>query len=219
MNMWHYSLLACLLLSSCSSNSPTKPTTTIRPFPTAGKTTEPTAKINPVPTAGVEQQLQELWNRLDKGTPPANKLPISWKPAYSVLFPGEWPPSATTTWVRYAYAQGMDMDLRDGVRVAAPWAKLEFRGNSDNVTIVPLSAKLEPVTIQGVQPIDAATQAILAKGDAVSTFSLQLTALPQPKNPQLVEMRTFYRTWLKYNGAFVNLIRSNHSKFLEWLND
>ncbi len=203
MKMWRYTLLACLLMSGCSFN------------PSAG----PAATISPIPTAEAEQQLQGLWNRLDKGAPPVNKLPIAWRPAYSVLFPGEWPPTPTTTWIRYAYAQGMDMDLHDAVRVAAPWAKLELRGNSATVTIVPLSAKLEPATIQGVQPIDAATQAMLAKGDAVSDYCLQLTTLPQPNSAQSADMRTFYRTWLKYNGALVDLIRAKHAKFLAWLND
>jgi hypothetical protein len=113
----------------------------------------------------------------------------------------------------------MDMDLRDGVRVAAPWAKLELRGSGATATIVPLSASLEPVTVQGVVPIDAATQAVLAKGDEVSAYCLQLTALPQPNSPPATAMRAFYRTWLKYNGALVELIRPNHEKFLTWLNE
>ncbi len=203
MKIWRYPLLACLLLSGCSFT------------PTA----MPTATIGPVPTAEVEQRLQELWGRLDKGSPPANKLPIAWEPAYSVLFPTEWPPTPATTWVRYAYAQGMEMDLNDAVRVAAPWARLEVPSHSAMVTIVPLSAQLKPVTIQGVKPIDTATQAVLAKGGAVSAYCLQLTALPQPNSAQAADMRTFYRTWLKYNGALVDLIRPNHAKFLAWLND
>jgi hypothetical protein len=219
MKMLRFSLLAYLLLNSCSFTSSGKPTATNSPVPTAGKPTEPMAKISPVPTAGVEQQLQDLWNRLDKGAAPTNQMPISWRPAYSVLFPSEWSSTANTTWVRYAYAQGMDIDLRDGVRISAPWARLEFRGNADTVTIVLLSAKLEPMTTQGVQPIDAATQAILAKGDTVSAYCLQLTALPQSNNPQTIEMRTFYRTWLKYNGAFAALVRANHAQFLAWVNE
>ncbi len=177
----------------------------------------PAATISPVPTAEVDQQLKAVWDRLDRGTPPANKLPISWTQAYSVLFPNEWPPTANTIWIRYAYAQGMDMDLHDAVRVAAPWARLELRGNSSTVTIVPLNTKLEPVDTQGVQPIDEKTQVILAKESDVSAYCLQLTALPT--GPETAEMRTFYQTWLKYNGALVDLIRSNHEKFLAWLNE
>ncbi len=203
MKMWFYALLTGLLVSGCSF----------------GPSSGPTATVSPVPTAGVEQQLQGLWDRLDKGSPPTNKLPIAWSPAYSAPFPTEWPPSAATIWVRYAYAQGMDMDLHDAVRVAAPWARLEMRGSQAAVTIIPLSARLEPVSVQGVQPIDAATRAVLAKENDVSAYCLQLTALPEPNSAPAAEMRSFYRTWLKYNGALVNLIRPNHAGFLAWVNE
>ncbi len=203
MKMWCYALLTGLLVSGCSS----------------GPSSGPMSTVSPVPTAGVEQQLQRLWDRLDKGSPPSDKLPIVWSPAYSAPFPIEWPPSAATIWVRYAYAQGMDMDLHDAARVAAPWAKLEMRSSQASVTIVPLSGRLEPVSVQGVQPIDAATRAVLAKENDVSAYCLQLTALPEPKSPPAAEMRSFYRTWLKYNGALVELIRPNHEKFLAWLNE
>ncbi len=203
MGMWRYALLTCLLSSSCSFN------------PSVGAE----ATIVPIPTAGVEQQLQGLWDRLDKGSPPANKPPIAWSPAYSPLFPADWPPTSATIWVRYAYAQGTDMDLHDGVLVAAPWARLEMRGSQASVTIVPFSASLKSMTIQGVAPIDAATQAVLAKGNDVSAYCLQLTALPQPNVPAAADMRAFYRTWLKYNGALGELIRPNHEKFLAWLDE
>ncbi len=42
--------------------------------------------------------------------------------------------------------------------------------------------------------------------------------LAPANDPPLAEMQTFYQTWLKYNGAFVGLIRSNHAQFLGWVN-
>lgn len=151
MKTWSFTFLVCLLASSCSFNASAGP-----------------AAASPVPTAKVEEQLQGLWDKLDQGTPPANKLPTSWSPAYSVLFPTEWPPTPNTLWIRYAYAQGMDVNLHDGVYVSAPWARVELRGNSTIASIVPLSTRLEPVTTQGVVPIDAETQAMLAKEAEVS---------------------------------------------------
>jgi hypothetical protein len=188
--------------------------------PTAKAGSATAATISPVPTTDVDQHLQTLWKQLDQGTPPANKMPIYWQQADSVLFPSEWPPTANTIWVRYLYAQGVDMEnLADAVRISPPWARVELRGNATTVTIVPLNTRLEPVTTQGMQPIDEATQAVLAKEDAVSVYCLALTALPQSKNPEVSEMRAFYQTWLKYNGALVDLIRSNHEKFLNWINE
>jgi hypothetical protein len=73
------------------------------------------------------------------------------------------------------------------------------------------------VDTQGVQPIDEATQAVLAKEETVSAYCLQLMALPT--GPEVAELRAFYQTWLKYNGALVDLIRSNHEKFLAWVNE
>jgi hypothetical protein len=204
MKIWFFSLPICLLVIACGFN----------PFARSAG-----AAISPVPTTEVAKQFQGLWARLDKGVPPANKLPISWNPSYSVLFPSEWPPTPTTTWVRYAYAQGMDMDLHDGVRVTGPWARLELHGSQSTASIVPLSGTLEAVTIQGVQPIDSATQAVLAGGDDVSAYCLRLTALPQANNPSTDDMRIYYHTWFKYNGAFVDLIRKDHEKFLAWVNE
>lgn len=203
MKMWRYVLLACLIMTSCTSNA----------------STGPAATVSPMPTAQVEQQLQGLWDKLDRGPAPADQLPIAWSPAYSVLFPTEWPPTPATVWVRYAYAQGMDLNLHDGVRVATPWARLELRGGQNTVTLTPLGAKLEPVSVQGVTPLDEAAQAVLVKGDEVSAYCLQLTALPPSNNPQTNAMRAFYQTWLQYNGALVELIRPNHEKFLAWVNE
>jgi hypothetical protein len=203
MKIWQYPLIVCLFVSGCSFN----------PFD------RPAAATGPVPTAEVEQQLQGLWNRLDKGSPPANKLPVAWSPTYSVLFPSEWPPTPNMIWIRYAYAQGIDMELVDGMRVAAPWARLEQRGSLDTVTIIPLSTHLEPMTVQGSGPIDARTQGVLTRGGVISAACLKLTALPQPNDPATLEMRAYYRTWMQYNGGLVAFIRKNHEKFLAWVNE
>lgn len=201
--MWRYVLVVCLLVSGCI-------------FDHAAVTSP---AVGQSPTPNIDQQLQVLWDHLDKGSSTANKRSLVWSPAYSPLFPAEWPPTSNTAWVRYAYAQAVDMDLRDAVRIAAPWAKVEMRGNPGTAAIVSLRDRLEPMTTQGVQPIGSATQAILAKMSDVSAYCLQLTALPNPNSQPATEMRAFYRTWLKYNGAFVSLIQPNHQKFLAWLNE
>src|SRR5512143_54449 len=96
MKLWRYILLACLLLSGCSFNPSASPATTSNQVPTAKAGNATAATIGPVPTAEADQQLQALWKQLDQGAPPANKPPISWKQAYSILFPSEWPPTQTT---------------------------------------------------------------------------------------------------------------------------
>ena len=243
MKAWHTSiLLLCLIVIGCSSNSPAPAIEKSVPISSGQSATSPSISDNPVsssPTATItsasvpsvqpttapnnsvsaadwELQLQSLWDKLDKG---ASKPTLSWKLSYSVAFPNDWSPTSNTIWTRYAYAQGMDLDLRDAVRIASPWAKLELRGNSATVNIASLSTKLDAVTVQGVSPIDATTRAILAKEKSVTDYALQLTSLPLKTDAQATEMRTFYKTWLKYNGALVDLIKSKHIAFLNWVNE
>jgi hypothetical protein len=78
-----------------------------------------------------------------------------------------------------------------------------------------LSAALESVGIQGVLPLDAASSAALKKGPQVQTQLLQLTALPGETTA--AEVREYYRTWIKFNGAFVKQVRADHAGFFDWI--
>jgi hypothetical protein len=139
------------------------------------------------------------------------------QPAYSPLFPTEWPPTPTTQWLRYAYAQGQDVSLADGVHVAKPWAQVEMSGDSATAVIIPLSIKLEPFAIQGVSPLEAESLAVLKQEDQVSTYALSLKDLPEPITDEITAMRAFYQTWLNYNGTIASEIKPNHTAFFEWL--
>jgi hypothetical protein len=44
---------------------------------------------------------------------------------------------------------------------------------------------------------------------------LQLTALPDGK--MVAELREYYRTWIKLNGAFAAQIHSEHADFFDWI--
>ena len=79
-----------------------------------------------------------------------------------------------------------------------------------------LSTALESASIQGVTPLDANSKAALDTGAAVSARCLKLTALPDEQTA--VELRTYYRTWIKFNGAFAAFIRPGHAAFLDWIN-
>src|SRR5512143_706377 len=73
----------------------------------------------------VQSHLDATWKELDKGTA------ILWSPVYSPFFPAEWPPARNTLWVQYAYAQGPEPGLVDGVRIASAWVKVERRHGDD----------------------------------------------------------------------------------------
>lgn len=169
-----------------------------------------------VPLTELPAHLETMWTKLDKGPAPKDGPPIMWQPAYSPLFPTAWPPQANTVWVRYAYGQGQDMSLSDGMRIAKPWARIEFQG-SDSAGVIPLPQKLEPFEVQGVSPLDADTQALLQKGEEVSTYCLSLKEAPAPDSPDTILMRRFYQSWLEYNGAIAAALKPDHPAFFKWL--
>jgi hypothetical protein len=170
-----------------------------------------------VPLTELSSRLETLWNTLDQDEAPTDNLPIIWQPAYSPLFPTEWPPTPTTAWVRYAYAHGQDIALADGVRVAKPWARAELRDGSSTAALVPLSPKLEPFEVQGVSPIDAETLALFDKAEQVSAYCLTLQTLPDLNTGEAATMRTFYQVWLNYNGVIAGIIKPSHAAFFEWI--
>jgi hypothetical protein len=187
------------------------------PNPVAVSESAPIPSSTPVLLTELPAHLETMWTKLDQGQAPKDGPPsIMWQPAYSPLFPTAWPPEANTVWVRYAYGQGQDMSLNDGVRIAKPWAHIEFRGDG-SVGVIPLTQQLEPFEVQGVSPLNADTQALLQKGEQVSTYCLSLKGAPAPDSPDAVTMRRFYQSWLKYNGAIAAEIKPDHSTFFEWV--
>ena len=164
-------------------------------------------------------QIDALWRTVDKGATAKDKPPIAWSPRTTPAFPTSWPPTSATTWVRYVYAAGRDLGggLADGERVARPWARVELRPGAATAAIVPLSARLEPLDIQGVRPIDGATLAILRTEEQVTAAGRRLTALPDPAAAETAELRAFYRAWLSLNGVIASAIRPDHGAFLAWV--
>ena len=140
-----------------------------------------------------------------------------WSPVYSPFFPAEWPPARSTLWVQYAYAQGPEPGLIDAVRIASAWAKVERRRADDTANVVTLRMKLEVASTQGVSPLRPESLAILSKREAVTAYALQLSAAPDESTPAGGDMRTFYREWLRTNGAFAETIKPAHAAFFAWL--
>lgn len=205
-NRIFWTLLAGWGLIGCSFNPFAASESVLMPPPTS------------VPLTELPMHLETMWDQLDQGQAPKDSLPILWQPAYSPLFPTAWPPAPNTVWVRYAYAQGQDVSIADGVRIARPWARIEFRGDNSASVIIPLTHKVEPFEVQGVSPLDAETQALLQKSEQISTYCLGLKEAPSPDAPNTVTMRRFYQSWLKYNGAIAAAIKLDHPAFFEWVN-
>jgi hypothetical protein len=216
-------VVAASLLVGCAAPSAT-PAAVSPTSPTAA----PTAPAAPIATAApgqqvsmadLQPQLNALWRGVDKGAQPKDRPGIAWSMRTTPAFPTAWPPTATTIWVRYAYAAGRDLGggLADGERVARPWARVELRPGAATAAIVPLSARLEPLAIQGVRPIDAATAARLRQEEQITAACLRLTGPPDPAAAETADLRAFYRAWLGFNGVIADAIRADHGAFLDWI--
>jgi len=157
------------------------------------------------------QRLETLWRSLDTSAPPF------WSSATTPPFPGQWPPTPTTTWVRYAYAYGLDPQLADAAKIARPWARLELAAGPDRARVVLLSRKLEGIGTQGVAPLDAASLKVLDTQDVVAARCLQLGGTPPAGHAETAELVAFYRTWLRFNGVIAEAIAPSHAAFLGWV--
>ncbi len=166
----------------------------------------------------LEARLRTLWaglERSDKPTGPALP-PVAWSPAYTPLFPGAWPPAAGMTWVRYAYAHGQDLQLRDGVRVAGPWAKVMFGAET---TVVALAGRLDVIGTQGVRPLRPEELRLRQSGGDVEAHARALKSPPDLARAEIRQLRAYYRAWLADNGVIADRLRPWHTEFLAWLAD
>ncbi|MFN8595511.1 MAG: hypothetical protein U0559_04920 [Anaerolineae bacterium] len=147
---------------------------------------------------------------------PPSGMPTMWTTLQSPLFPDEWPPTSSTTWVRYTFAYGNNpTQLADGAYVTQPLTRTIVQRDGANGEASTLSTELESAGIQGVKPLDAASSAALGKGAQVQVKCLQLQSTPD--DATAAELREYYRVWVNLNGAFVKFIRANHAAFFEWV--
>jgi hypothetical protein len=172
----------------------------------------PLPTLAPVALSALEPPLNALWNALDKGD-----KKIIWQPAHSPFFPSEWPPTPTTTWVRYAFAYGLDPDIGGGQRVAPPWAFVEVRAGGEMASIAQQRLRLEAFDVQGTVSLSREALAALNKGEQVVVYSLSLSAVPAASSSEGADMRAFYRAWFAGNGAIAALIKPAHAGFVAWV--
>ncbi|MBL8056081.1 MAG: hypothetical protein JNK29_05250 [Anaerolineales bacterium] len=165
--------------------------------------------------AELDAALKQLWETL--AWPPAaagaGGPPVAWRAAYTPLLPADWPPGAATAWVRYGFAYGQEVSLRDGARVARPWVRVEIQG--DQARLTALRTALEPCAVQGVRPLRAAELARLQAGAEAEGYARGLRGLPQP--PGTDQFRAYYRLWAALNGAVVPALPPEHTPFFQWL--
>jgi hypothetical protein len=164
-----------------------------------------------IPLGELEAEIEAEWLKLDSdGT-------ILWSPASTPWLPTEWPADDDTVWVRYAYAQGMDPQLADAVRVALPWARAEARPREDMVNLLTMHTGLEEAGIQGVFPLPGDEMvSAAAEGTDLPPFLWQ-EGMPESGSEAEAKMRMAYRLWIRYNRVIADQVKDAHEAFLRWV--
>jgi hypothetical protein len=166
--------------------------------------------------ADARQQLNALWDALDKPAAKTGEPAILWDIAIAPPLPTTWPPKPGMDWVRYAYGHGRDIRLADGLRVARPWATITHHADG-TATLIQLATALEDGGVQGFGPVGQQEQALLQTGESAQAAALALIELPAVGSPQAQLIKSYYQLWMRFNGAIAELLRANHEPFFAWL--
>jgi hypothetical protein len=132
---------------------------------------------------------------------------VWWDPRVAPPLPSEWPMTPKGTLVRWVYAAGRDMNLSDGERVAAPWARIDLSAEGAR-NLTTLSSALEPFDTQGVRPVSKAEVEVLGQL-AEAEASLR-------KN-DLDAVKAGYCAWRSMNGTIAQRIEPKHAAFFKAL--
>lgn len=162
--------------------------------------------------------LGRLWEAVEAELP-GGAPPFLWKTTRTPALPLEWPPDGDTVWVRYEAAYGFDpTTISDGVRVAAPFARLVLDREGGIARVEAMPGPPRELGVQGVVPTKRPSGAI--DGDweeAVVARAAALDRLPEEGSRQAGELRAFVGAWVYRNGVLANAVRAEHEPFLVWV--
>lgn len=151
---------------------------------------------NPMPFDDV---LKPAW----KAMPTSAKPGLFWDYRVAPPLPSEWPMTPKSTLVRWVYGAGRDLDLRDGERIAAPWARIDV-GVDGVPTLTTLSKRLDVIDTQGVRPV--------SKADAEAVRRVYEADDALRKN-DLAQVRAGYCLWRSWNGVIARQLEAKHAAF------
>jgi hypothetical protein len=159
------------------------------------------------------------WSELSvPASPPGERPGVSWSWRLSPPFPSEWPPREESRIVYYAFAEGFDLSVMDGVRVGAPWLRLEVpvSGHAPPV-LIPMRGSVEELGIQGVRPLSAAEVAESGGSESIGTLLGSLMARPGEPGDARVRLSACYGFWTRNNGVIAQAIAPLYRDFFDWL--
>ncbi|MER2563762.1 MAG: hypothetical protein ABTQ32_23735 [Myxococcaceae bacterium] len=151
-----------------------------------------------------EALIEPAWKQVAPKPAAAPKHPgVMWSYRLTPPMPSEWPMTPKSTLVRWVFAAGMDVGLRDGERVAAPWGRVDVSADG-TATFTAVSKSLEGNDIQGVRPITKA-EADVVRQVFETSEALRAGDLAAVKEP--------WCRWLRYNGVIAAKLKPKHEAF------
>lgn len=163
--------------------------------------------------------LDARWSKLSvPKSPPSDRPGVSWSWRLSPPFPSEWPPRKESRFIYYAFAEGFDLNIMDGVRIGALWAKLEVPVSGDTPPVLTsLLDAVKELGVQGVRPLSAEEMAKSGGSEPIESALGDLMAHPDQACDTRERISAYYCFWSRNNGVISEAIRPRHEKFFDWL--
>lgn len=164
------------------------------------------AAMSSAPTPTTEPHVAQLDALFAETKQPADNSPppgVLWKWRLTPPFPVAWPLTASTPLRQYAFGAGMDLMLRDGERIAKPWATVDAVGAKKTVKRV--ADALAPLGTQGVRPL---------KAEEVKALQTLDGAAATLRKGDLAAVKDGYCLWLRVNGVVGAVVAKEHAAFV-----
>jgi len=164
--------------------------------------------LSSAPMADAPPYAAELDALFAATTQPSDNSPppgVLWRWVLTPPLPTAWPVTPKAKLVRHVYAHGQDMMLRDGVRVAAPWAVVDVTTTKPKVAR--LSDAVKPIGTQGVRPLTKDEVAVQQQPSTDSAL----------RRSDLAAVRARYCLWLKTSGVIAQHVQAQHQAFFDAL--
>lgn len=171
-------------------------------------------------TEGFDTLIGPAWERLEgrERPGPGGGHGTSWSWRLTPPFPSSWPRADRAGIVCYAYAEGMDATLMDGVRVAAPWATVALELLApDAPKLDLLTPCLEELGVQGVWPVSPEELAQGDPGPSVEALLWQAMGSARGADAAKSALAAFYGHWQACNGVIARAVRPRQEAFFHWL--
>lgn len=157
--------------------------------------------------AKIEAIIQKEWPKISVESKRQN---LRWSYRLTPPIPSTWPVSNKSKITTYAFAAGMDPELRDGEVIAAPWGQVEYTvGDIESLRFVQIASKVSELKIQGVRPLSTEESKIL-KNDWLAALHVSLRTLSEPvkiDGPLEANTKKEFCLWFRLNSVITEELK------------